>query len=158
MPARHLSDSPSLEQLKKQAKDLLKAYRRGDPDAHQEFSDGHPRLVSAEDAKLTDAQLTLSRSYGFDSWPKLRREVAGTQLRSAIWRRDLKTARQAIAEEPEILHESGSHPRFGGKPTPIQIAAERGDTEIVKLLLDEGADPNGGLAGYGWTALQLAAN
>jgi ankyrin repeat protein len=107
---------------------------------------------------LTDAQLALSRSYGFESWPKLRRDVTGTQLRSAIWNRDLKTARNAIKQEPEILHLGGAHPRWGGQPTPIQIAAERGEIEIVRLLLDESADPDGGLEGYGWTALQLAAH
>lgn len=158
MSTRSLPDPSNLEQLKKQAKDLLKAFRDGDSDALQEFSDGHPRQVSAADAKLTDAQLTLSRSYGFESWPKLRKEVAGRQLRSAIWSRNLTAARDALTEEPANLNENGPHPRFGGRPTPIQIAAERGETEIVKLLLDGGADPDGGTDEYGWTALQLAAH
>ena len=53
LPAR-----PSLEQLRKQAKD---------------------RLASMPDAKLADAQFALARDYGFDSWPKLVRHVDGLQ-------------------------------------------------------------------------------
>ena len=49
LPAR-----PSLEQLRKQAKE---------------------RLASMPDAKLADAQFALARDYGFDSWPKLVRHV-----------------------------------------------------------------------------------
>jgi ankyrin repeat protein len=158
MPARHLPDSANLEQLKKQAKDLLKAYRTGDPDAHQVFADGHPRPIAQEAAKLTDAQLALSRSYGFDSWPFLRKAVAGRQLRSAIWDRNHESARQAIESEPTIIQEQGPHPRFGGQPAPIHIAVERGEAAIVKMLLDAGADPEDCPAGYGWTPLQLAAH
>ena len=157
MAARNLPDQSNFEQLKKQAKDLLKAYRSGDPEATADFS-VHPREISAGEAKLADAQLVLSRHYGFDSWPKLRKEVAGRQLRSAIWGRDLKSTRLAIEEEPSALNERGPHPRFGGEPAPIQIAAERGDRQIVELLLDSGADPDGGIEGYGWSALQLAAH
>ncbi len=65
---RILPSRPHLGQLKKQAKDLLLAYRAGDPDAQEEFQ-SHPRSVSRDEAKLTDAQLVLSRSYGYDSWP-----------------------------------------------------------------------------------------
>jgi hypothetical protein len=49
LPAR-----PSLEQLRKQAKQRLTAMRAGDPDA-----------------TLADAQVALAREYGFQSWPKL---------------------------------------------------------------------------------------
>ncbi len=130
MSARTLPDQSNLEQLKKQAKDLLIAYQEGEPRAHQDFSDSHPRKVSPKEAKLTDAQLTISRSYGFDSWPKLRREVAGKQLRSAIWSRNPAAVQEALTEEPDTINENGSHPRWGGQPTPIQIAAERGEPAI----------------------------
>jgi hypothetical protein len=49
-----LPPRPSLEQLRKQAKE---------------------RLASMPDAKLADAQFALARDYGFDSWPKLARHV-----------------------------------------------------------------------------------
>ena len=54
LPAR-----PSLEQLRKQAKERLKALRTGDPGA-----------------MLADAQLALAREHGFDSWPMLVHHIA----------------------------------------------------------------------------------
>ena len=51
---RRLPDRPSLEQLRKQAKEHLDTLRAADPSA-----------------KLADAQHELAREYGFDSWPKL---------------------------------------------------------------------------------------
>ena len=156
---RTLPSSPHLGQLKKQAKDLLLAYRAGDPDAQEEFQ-SHPRSVRPDEAKLTDAQLVLSRSYGYDSWPKLRREAAGLQLRSAIWGRNLKSVKEALTEESDVVNDSGSHPLFHfGRPVPLQLAAERGETEIVRILLEGGADPDSGVDTYGgWTALHLAAH
>lgn len=57
LPAR-----PSLEQLRKQAKERLTALRTGDPDA-----------------TLANAQLALAREYGFDSWPKLVHHIESLQ-------------------------------------------------------------------------------
>jgi hypothetical protein len=51
--------SANLKQLKNQAKDLLRAFRSGEPDAVRELAEGHPRSVSPDEAKLTDAQLVL---------------------------------------------------------------------------------------------------
>lgn len=158
MSARSLPDHTNLEQLKKQAKDLLKAFRSGDPDAVRAFGDGHPRAVQPEASKLTDAQLVLARSYGYGSWPAFRKDVAARQLRCAIWDRDVPAVRAALEAEPETLRESGPHPRFGGSPAPIQIAAERGDLDTVTILLDQGAHPDDGTDSYGWSALQLAAH
>jgi hypothetical protein len=53
-PKRLLPERPSLEQLRKQAKEHLVTLRAADPSA-----------------TLAIAQLALAREYGFDSWPKL---------------------------------------------------------------------------------------
>jgi len=149
-----LPRSPNLDQLKHQAKDLLRAYRDGNDDAVREFRQ-HPRDLSPEGAKLTDAQLILARRYSFDSWPKLRLEVAGRQLRRAVWDRNTDAMLQVLDAEPASLHETGTHPMWGGEPNALQVAAERGHLETVRLLLDRGADPNPG--GYG-SPLHLAAH
>jgi hypothetical protein len=64
LPAR-----PSLEQLRKQAKDLLARARAGDVEALAMLG-RQPATAS-----LSDAQRALARHYGFSSWPELRREV-----------------------------------------------------------------------------------
>jgi ankyrin repeat protein len=60
----------SLEQLRKQAKDLLRAHRAGDDDARARVAAHHPR--QAEPLKLSGAQLVIAREHGFASWPRLR--------------------------------------------------------------------------------------
>ena len=42
MPQRRLPVRPDLGQLKHQAKELLRALRRGDPEAIAEFDEFHP--------------------------------------------------------------------------------------------------------------------
>ncbi|UJW35718.1 ankyrin repeat domain-containing protein [Saccharothrix sp. AJ9571] len=60
------------EQLRKRAKDLLRAHRAGDPDAADRL-----RAVRAvlEPVKLADAQHVIAREQGFPSWPKLKSYV-----------------------------------------------------------------------------------
>jgi ankyrin repeat protein len=68
-----LPAAPSLEQLRKQAKDLLRAHRAGDPDAIARVAAHHPQ--PDEPLKLTGAQLVVAREHGFPSWPRLRAYV-----------------------------------------------------------------------------------
>src|SRR5262245_15269002 len=77
---RSLADAPNLEQIKKQAKDLLKAIRAAEPSGldrmrakHPEFSTAYPE--AAVRAKLADAQLVVAREYGFSTWAKLKARV-----------------------------------------------------------------------------------
>ncbi len=71
LPAR-----PSLEQLKKQAKELLEAQRSQQPEAVRLFAELHPLKDGEVRAfALHDAQLVLARRYGFSGWAKLKEEV-----------------------------------------------------------------------------------
>jgi ankyrin repeat protein len=81
MAARQLPERPNLDQLKHQAKDLLRDARARDADALARF-----RLLPAfaqhnqEDLArvrlgLHDAQSVVAREYGFDSWNDLRERV-----------------------------------------------------------------------------------
>lgn len=155
---RTLPQDPDLDQLKTQARELLNAFRSDDADALKAFA-AHPRTIDPSTAKLTDAQLVIARSYGCSSWPVLRREVNRHRLRSAIWRSDRAAAAKVLKQDGGIVNDAVSHPRWGGLPTPIQLAAERGHTGMIRLLLDSGADPVSGTDTYGgWTALHLAAH
>ena len=80
-PTRTLPAVPSLEQQKKQARELLVAARAGDADALRRLRAHHPRLASAGaephavTVSLHDAQLVIAREYGFPSWPKLKTHI-----------------------------------------------------------------------------------
>ena len=64
-----LPDHPDLAQLRRQARELLRAAADGDADALRRV-----RQVS-EKTTLSTAQLTLAREYGFPSWPRLKDEA-----------------------------------------------------------------------------------
>jgi hypothetical protein len=65
---------PSLEHLKKQAKDLLREARRGGTAARERLSDFVSSPAPAG-FKLADAQHVVAREYGFTSWSKLKERV-----------------------------------------------------------------------------------
>jgi hypothetical protein len=68
-----LPAAPSLEQLRKQAKDLLRAHRTGDPAAVARIAAHRPH--PQEPLKLSGAQFVVAREHGFAGWPRLRAYV-----------------------------------------------------------------------------------
>jgi hypothetical protein len=70
MPSR-LPARPSLEQLRKQAKDLLKAAHVGDEATVARFRAVVPGLTAPSSATLADAQFVLAREHGFENWAAL---------------------------------------------------------------------------------------
>src|SRR5262245_30247886 len=79
---KSLPSRPNLEQLRNQAKDLLKALKSGDALALQRFREHHPQSSGIPATKtrndsfsLNEAQLVIAREYGFDGWPKLKEHV-----------------------------------------------------------------------------------
>ena len=76
---RSLPQQPSLEQLKKQAKELLEQFRAGEPVAAAEIR-RFEHNPDASDFALNDAQRVLARAYGFASWPKLNAFMDGVTI------------------------------------------------------------------------------
>lgn len=75
-PASRLPARPSLQQLRKQAKNLLRDYRAGDADAATRARAVIPRLGDdSSPLALADAQFILAREYGFQSWAALAQHV-----------------------------------------------------------------------------------
>ncbi len=77
MTSQKLPEHANLEQLKKQAKDLLRAAQSGDAAALERFR-ALPAFASGADPAtlaLHDAQSTIAREYGFASWKELREEL-----------------------------------------------------------------------------------
>ena len=73
MAALSLPTNPSLEQMRKQARDLQRATRAADATAIDRVAAVHPDGRPSEPATfpLSAAQLVVARSYGFPSWPRL---------------------------------------------------------------------------------------
>lgn len=89
MPDKTLPDRPSLEQYKKQAKELHRAANDSVPEALQRIRRHHPRFRDTDSAaqsafSLTDAQLVLAREHGFDSWPAFARQIEAQRLLHSI--------------------------------------------------------------------------
>jgi hypothetical protein len=135
MSDRHLPVRPDLQQLKHQAKDLLRAIRKGDPAAIAELERYHPEKIDPADAKLADAQLVLARSYQAPSWPRL---VQACELIDAIWRDDVAAVRTMISRNPRLLHEDATVRKSNWGP-PMTYAANLGRDRIIDALLELGA-------------------
>ncbi|HKF95891.1 MAG TPA: HEAT repeat domain-containing protein, partial [Gammaproteobacteria bacterium] len=80
--SRALPPNPSLEQLKHQAKDLLKSARDLNLQALLRIEQYLPNRSGA--ASLADTQLVIAREYGFASWPKLKRYVEMQAAQSVV--------------------------------------------------------------------------
>lgn len=135
MPARRLPVYPDLDQLRHQAKDLLRALHAGDAQALADLKEFHTKQIDPAKAKLADAQFVLARSYEAPSWPRL---VLGCKLIAAIWRDDLETVRAIVEAHPQVLHENAGIRNSNWGP-PMSYAANLGRDAIIRMLYEHGA-------------------
>lgn len=104
--------------------------------------------------QLADALHQVARRHGFDSWPRLKREVESRQdagrLRQAIARDDLPAVAQLLRRDPALLQAPIGYGGLGaltwaaecrggrgGPPSPQRLA-------IARLLIAQGADVHEG--------------
>src|ERR1039458_3029145 len=142
--ARRLPRQPSLEQLRKQAKDLLEEYRAGEPAA---VAEGHrfERHPDAAAFALHDAQHVLARAYGYESWAKLKAFVDGAnvaRLAEAVNAGDVAQARALLHARPELasMDMAGDN-----EHQALHYAVLRRDAAMVRLLMAAGADARKGI-------------
>lgn len=137
-----------LDQLRQQAKELLRAARRGDVAAVARIHAVSDRLI------LDSAQLAVAREHGFASWAKLKTEV---DRRAVLDNHDPTRLRALLVEHPELAVEPMlhwcDHPR-GTSPLGY-VAMLRYDTSrgiwrdvpgtgaMARALLDAGAPVEG---------------
>ena len=146
-PLRRLPDRPSLEQLRKQAKEHLVTLRAVDPSA-----------------RLSTAQHALAREYGFDSWPQLVHHVESLQphrdilqpveLRSAekltwsqgrgteLWSLfqacaagDLPAVQALIAKDPTLARAHYDYRK------PLYFAVRENRIDVARFLLEHDSYP-----------------
>ncbi|HET9270343.1 MAG TPA: ankyrin repeat domain-containing protein, partial [Vicinamibacterales bacterium] len=142
-PTRSLREHPDLEQLKRQAKELLAAYRSGEPEAMAEVQH-HFRGADPATFALHDAQLVLARAYGFESWPKLKVFVDGatvSRLMEAVRAGDTARVDAMLRARPELVNMDTG----GDEHRALHYAVLRRDTGMVRLLMDHGADARIGI-------------
>jgi ankyrin repeat protein len=143
-PTRRLPQHPNLEQLRKQAKDLLARYRSDDSAAIAEIE----RFAGTPDPStfaLHDAQRVLARAYGYENWPKLKAFVDGVNIArftQAVKAGNLQQVQSMLASRPELIAidtaESDEH-------RALHFAVLRRDAAMVRLLMRAGADARKGI-------------
>ena len=136
MPVRRLPVRPDLEQLKRQAKELLRDLHSGDASAAAELREWHPDPGDPSLAKLVDAQLVLARSYHASSWPRL---VQSVELAEAIWRDDVDAVRALVTRNPNLVHEHVLIRTDSHWGPPMTYAANLGRDAIIRRLRELGA-------------------
>jgi hypothetical protein len=119
MASRHFPVRPNLDQLKHQAKDLLRAIRLSEADAFADFREYHSKPIDPASARLADAQFVLARSYGLPSWSRL---VTACRMTDAIWRGDVETVRAMVLRDPQLLDEDARGVKGNWGP-PMSYAA-----------------------------------
>src|SRR5262245_36822067 len=136
MSVRRLPVRPDLEQVHRQAKELLRAIHAGDANAIAECREQHPESIDPLAAKLSDAQLVLARSYGAASWTRL---VHAVQLADAIWRDDLDGVGALVTRDSTLIHEHVLIRTDSNWGPPMTYAANLGRDRIIRFLYDRGA-------------------
>ena len=136
MTVRRLPVRPDLEQLQRQAKELLRAIRAGDASALTELRERAPEVADPLAAKLADAQRVLALSHGASSWTRLAHAV---RLADAIWRDDHDSVRALITQNPALIHEHVLIRTDSGWGPPMTYAANLGRDGLIHLLHSHGA-------------------
>ena len=145
---RSLPPHPSFEQQKKLAKELLKSYRAGDPEAVDRIRE---HLPDRDGISLADAQFVLAREYGFRSWKALRSHIERTttavpgsvrdEFRAAFEAGRADRVRRLFERHPEARALIDA-PVFPFDSPALVHFAGRGDLAMVEMLLEHEADPN----------------
>jgi ankyrin repeat protein len=170
LPAR-----PNLEQYKKQAKELARLARSGDPEAAERVGKWHPRPTAT--FALADAQLVIAREHGFESWPKfaklikeLGRENSPVSIfeaaADAVINGDIPALENLLRGHPELAHARSTRVH---RATLLHYTGANGfencrqktpknAVAIAKVLLDAGAEVDALADAYGKsTTLALVA-
>ena len=162
-----LPANPSLENLKKQAKTLQKAWSAGVDEAVARLRAAHPKYSGLSDEqlravkpRLTDCQLVLAREAGFGSWP---------QLKVALQAANQKLPDEFVEiaclcyDDPHYDYRTfhvRAHEMLRDKPwlakTNIWCAAAAGNTNAVRAFLDEDSDLVNRPGPHGWVPLICA--
>jgi hypothetical protein len=144
---RRLPERPHLDIPKREARELLKEWRTGLPEALERVQRRHPKfrqtdlaVVSKRKFLLSDAQLVVAREYGFSNWAEMKVRIEGNTVaglvQEAIHKDERETVVRLLRANPNLLH----IPLWSGNwGPPMSHAANLGRLEIVKSVAALGA-------------------
>ena len=115
-------------------------------------------IATVNGVSLAEARRDLARRHGFPSWARLERHVAALrdgkepptpfmEAYEAVEANDRERVAELLDRHPELVRVRGTNGN--------DLLGMAGDLELVRLLLERGADPNRG-NDYGWTKLHQA--
>ncbi len=147
--SRKLTSRSSVENLKREAKRWLKALRENDPDARARLARAIPDPPA--DPTLRNVQHALAVEHGHSGWAALSAALASqtsvdsasgqlTAILLAAQNADLARLGVLLDEHPELIDAAGELAGHAGRRTALHYGNLH--HEVVKLLLDRGADPN----------------
>jgi len=152
--SKSLPVRPSLEQLKKQAKELVKSHKSGTAEGLRRIRENHPDLTGASEPQirnaklsLSDAQLVIAREYGFASWPKLKDHIRTVLLetsdplellKQAFHEDDPVLVRKLLERMPQVRAKINEPVAAFDSPAITHVRSR----EMLDVLLDAGADIN----------------
>jgi ankyrin repeat protein len=138
-PTRALPEHPDLDQLRRQAKELLVGFLAGHPDATAEVH-VHFRNATATAFALHDAQLVIARAYGFASWPSLKAHVDGLtakHLIEAARTNDPATVAAILKVRPDLINMQSA---YADERRALHYAVINRTPDMVQLLMRHGAN------------------
>ena len=166
MSIRKLPPKASLENLKKQAKSLLKAAKENDAAtlSRIRFYFDKPSSIT-----LQDAQLVIARDYGYSSWRKLRQHLetgaaldrpSNDQLANEFLRLAMLVYSETEGADPKRFLEAAKllqdHPQIRNEN--IYAAVASGEVELVEQWLATDPDLINRKGGFfQWEPLMYAA-
>jgi len=128
-----LPDRPNIQQLKKQAKDLLKAHKKGDTSVCEvlsrmhRFSESTEQEILGSSVSLQETQYALALAYGFEDWNALKAHVESSRSASEI------PADESVDESPG----TGKGEDVKEDDTDIRTEVDSPVVELVnKIILD----------------------
>ena len=145
-----LPTHPDLDQLRRQAKELLRAAQAGDAAAIARIG------AVSDELTLAAAQLTLAREYGFASWPRLKEEVDARRLGlaekadefiQASISGNTRRATRMLEETPALAGYSFATAVILGDAARVSAELQQDPTLATR------SDPR-----TGWTALHVACS
>jgi ankyrin repeat protein len=164
----HRAFETNIEYYDGRAFGLHSVYQTGQQRALKLIRQSHPRFAGASDEEIkaadftmNDARLVLAREHGFADWAALAAHVErlaqGKVIEpfrvafQAIKGNDLDTFKRTLSSHPELATTPGTN----GNGL-LHLATDFGRVEMVRLLLEGGADIN--MANNkGWTMLHSVA-